>query len=124
MKRIVSLLVCIAMLFNLTGCSCFRSSTQTVSVTTDQPGTEIYINGSMVGTGTASTSVKRNETLQLMAKKAGYVTIQQSIGTAMSTSGWLDIIGGCLFLIPFFGLLAAGSRNIEKPNINLMMIKE
>ena len=124
MKKALSLLVCFAMLFNLTGCSCFRDSTQTMTITTDQPDTQIFINGAMVGTGTASATVPRNETVQLMAKKSGYVTIQRSIGTKISTSGWLDIVGGCLFLLPFFGLMAAASRNIEQTNVNLMMLKD
>jgi len=122
-KKALSLLVCVAMLFNFAGCSCFRSSTQTMTVTTDQPDTQIYVNGSMVGTGTASAVVKRNENVQLMAKKDGYVTIQRSIGNSLNTTGILDIVGGCLFLIPLFGLLAAGSHSIEQTNVNVMMVK-
>lgn len=124
MKRSLSLLVTFIMMLNLSGCSCFRDSTQTMTVTTDQPDTQIYLNGAVVGTGTASATVPRNETVQLMAKKAGYVTIQRSIGTKLSTSGWLDVIGGVIFLVPFFGLMSAGSRSIEQTNINVMMVKE
>lgn len=123
MKKTLSLVVCLAMLFNLAGCSSFRSSTQTMSVTTDQPDAQIYVNGSMVGTGTASAVVKRNENVQLMVKKDGYVTIQRSIGNSMNTTGVLDIVGGVLFLIPLFGLLAAGSHSLDQTNVNVMMIK-
>lgn len=123
MKKALSLLVCFAMLFNLAGCSSFRSSTQTMTVTTDQPGTEIYVNGAMVGTGTASAVVKRNENVQLMAKKDGYVTIQRSIGNSMNTTGVLDIIGGVLMLFPLLGLLAAGSHSLDETNVNVMMLK-
>ena len=123
MKKALSLLVCFAMLFNLTGCSCFRDSNQTMTVTTDQPDTQIYINGAMAGTGTASAVVKRNENVQLMAKKDGYVTIQRSIGKSLNTTGVLDIVGGCIFLIPLFGLLAAGSNSLDETNVNVMMIK-
>ena len=123
MKKALSFLVCFVMLFNFAGCSCFRSSTQTMSITTDQPDTQIYVNGAMVGTGTATTIVKRNENVQLMAKKDGYVTIQRSIGNSLNTTGILDIVGGVLFLIPLFGLLAAGSHSIEQTNVNVMMLK-
>jgi len=122
-KRALSLLVCFAMMFNLTGCSAFRSSTQIVSVTSDQPDTEIFINGAMVGKGTASAPVKRNENVQLMAKKDGYIPIQRSIGHSLNTTGVLDIVGGCLFLIPLFGLLAAGSNSIDETNVSVMMMK-
>ena len=123
MKKALSILFCFAMLFSFAGCSCFRDSTQTMTVTTDQPDTQIYINGAMAGTGTASAVVKRNETVQLMAKKDGYVTIQRSIGNSMNTTGVLDIIGGVLFLIPLFGLLAAGSHSLDQTNVNVMMLK-
>jgi len=93
-----------------------------MSITTDQPDTQIYVNGAMVGTGTATTIVKRNENVQLMAKKDGYVTIQRSIGNSLNTTGILDIVGGVLFLIPLFGLLAAGSHSIEQTNVNVMML--
>jgi hypothetical protein len=121
MKKSIAVLLCACFVFP--GCSAFRSSTQTMSVTTDQPDAQIYVNGAMAGTGTASASVKRNENVQLMVTKAGYITVQRSIGKSLNTTGVLDIIGGCLFLIPFFGRLAAGSQSLDETNVNVMMMK-
>ncbi len=123
MKKLISLFLILPLILSTTGCSAFRSSTQTLTVTTDQPGTEIYINGTLAGKGTASMPVKRNRTVSLMAKKDGYVTVQRSIGKSLNTTGILDIIGGVLILLPLFGLLASGAYSIDEDNVNIMMVK-
>ena len=120
MKKNVCCLLIVSLVFS--SCSAFRSPTQTLTVTTDQPDSQIYVNGSMVGQGTASTSVKRNENVQLMVVKPGDITVNQSIGKGLNTTGILDIIGGCLFLLPFLGLMAAGSNSIDQSNISVRMI--
>ncbi len=107
----------------LTSCSAFRSSTQTITVTTDQPDTEIYVNGNMAGHGTAQVPVKRNQNVQILAKKDGYIAINRSIGKSLNTTGVLDIIGGILILVPIFGLLAPGAYSLDEENISIMMVK-
>ncbi|MBI4550484.1 MAG: PEGA domain-containing protein [Candidatus Omnitrophica bacterium] len=106
------------------GCSAFRSSTQMLSVTTDQADAEIYINGVMAGKGTANMPVKRNQNVQIMAKKPGYVTVQRSVGKSMNVTGVLDIVGGVLILLPLFGLLAPGAYSLDEENVSIMMVKE
>ena len=120
MKLISMFLVC-AML--TTGCSAFRSSTQTITVTTDQPDTEIYINGAMAGKGTASIPVKRNQNVSILAKKDGYIPVNRTIGKSLNTTGVLDIVGGILVLIPIFGLLAPGAYSLDEENVTIMMVK-
>jgi len=78
----------------------------------------------MAGTGTASAVVKRNENVQIMAKKPGYITSQKTIGKGLNTTGILDIVGGVLILIPLFGLLAPGAYSLDETNVNVMMVKE
>jgi len=122
MKKALCRLLVVALISS--GCSAFRSSTQIVSVTTDQPDVQIYINGNLAGQGTANAAVKRDQNVQIMAKKPGYVTIQRTIGHSLNTTGILDIIGGVLILVPLFGLLAAGSNSIDENNLSISMLKE
>ncbi len=42
----------------------------------------------------------------------------------MSTTGILDLIGGCVLLIPFFGLLFPGAHELDENNISIVMEKE
>ena len=122
MKKMICVLL--SFLVMTSSCSAFRSSTQTMSITTDQSDAQIYVNGNMVGQGTASTAVKRNENVQIMVRKTGYVTVQRSIGKGLNTTGVLDIIGGVLILLPLFGLLAAGAYSLDETNVSVIMVKE
>jgi hypothetical protein len=124
MKKIISHVLILTVFVSTTGCSAFRSSTETVTVTTDQSDTQIYINGSLVGKGTAQANVKRNRNVAIMAKKAGYITAQRTIGRGLNTTGILDIIGGVIILLPLFGLLAAGAYSLDETNISIVMVKE
>lgn len=121
MKKALSLVVCFAMLFNLTGCSMFAPSTQQVTVTSSERDAQIFINGNMMGTGVASSSVKTNQDVSIMAKKDGFYPATRTIEPTLSTAGILDIIGGCIWLIPFFGLLASGSHKLDTNNITILM---
>ncbi len=56
-----------------------------------------------------------------MAKKDGYYPVTRDIGTKMSTLGILDIIGGCIFLLPFIGLAFPGSQELDQNNISLIL---
>jgi hypothetical protein len=119
-KLISIFLLCV---MTTTGCSAFRSSTQTITVTTDQPDTEIYVNGTMAGKGTANMAVKRNQNVSILAKKDGYIPVNRTIGKSLNTTGILDIVGGILILLPIFGLLAPGAYSLDEENITIMMIK-
>ncbi len=124
LKKIISLILVSALIFPVSGCSAFRSNMQSFTVTTDQNDAEIYVNGSLAGKGAVTTQVKRDENVQVMAKKEGYVPIQRTIGTHMNSTSILDIIGGIIFIIPIFGLLAGGSKSLDQNNISITMVKE
>ena len=108
----------------LSSCSAFRSSTQVLTVTTDQPDAQIYINGQLAGHGTAAMPVKRNQNAQILVKKPGYLTIQRAVGKSLNGTGILDIVGGVIILIPLFGLLAPGAYSLDENNIAMVMIRD
>jgi len=101
----------------------FVSSTQRISVNTSEPDAQIFVNGSFVGTGNVSTLVARNQSVSIMAKKDGYYPVTRDIGTQMSTTGTLDMIGGCIILLPFIGLAFPGSKSLNLDNVSLVMQK-
>jgi len=77
-----------------------------------------------MGSGHVTTRVPRNENLSVMAKKEGWIPVTRNIGTTMSTTGTLDLIGGCIILIPFFGLLFPGAHELDENNVSLLMERE
>ena len=103
----------------LIGCSAFVGSKQRVTVTTNISSAQIYANGELVGTGMASFKARRSKDIQLMAKAEGYHPAYHNIGTELSTTGILDIIGVFFFLVPVIGLFTPGSKTLEQQNVAL-----
>jgi len=120
-KQLFQALVALPLCFIFTSCSMFAPSTQQVTVTASERDAQIFINGNLMGTGVASSSVRRNQDVSIMAKKDGYYPATRTIEPTLSTAGVLDIIGGCIWLIPFFGLLASGSHKLDTNNITILM---
>lgn len=124
MRRIVSGILIISVVLLQSGCSAFRSGTQRITVAASEQDAKIYVNGAYVGEGTAMTRVPRDESVSIMAKKDGYLPETRQIGTKMSFTGILDIIGGCIILVPFFGLLFPGSHELDQVNISIALEKD
>jgi len=124
MKKAVSIFLLISFTILQTGCSTLVSGTQRLRVTASESDAKIYVNGAYVGEGTATTRVPRNENVAIMAKKDGFRPASQEIGTKMSNTGILDIIGGCIILIPLIGLAFPGSHALDSNNVNLIMERE
>lgn len=103
------------LLFN-SGCSLFVSATQPLVIAASDPNADIFVDGVLVGRGTATIQVSRNQGHAIMARigdRVGTATTQ----TKISTTGILDIIGGFLFLLPFLGLLGAGFYEQDRESI-------
>lgn len=124
MKRVISIILVVSLSLLQSGCSAFRSGTQRITVSTSEPDAKIYINGAYVGEGTVMTRVPRDESVSVMAKKDGYSPCSRHIGTKMSSTGILDIVGGCIIILPLFGLLFPGCHELDQNNVCIVMEKE
>ncbi len=123
MKQVVALILIVSFMFVSSGCSLFVSRTQTMTVTASERDAEIFINGNMVGVGTASEIVRRNENATIMVKKKGFYPATRNISKTMSNVGIVDCVGGFIWLIPFFGLLAPGAWELQQTNISVCLSK-
>ena len=108
----------VAAVFTLSGCSLFvPSSYQPVAITTSDPTAQIYVDGNPVGVGTATTELKRNEGHAILAKTPDGRASTGVVGTRVSTTGILDIIGGCIILLPFLGALSPGFYTLDTDHV-------
>ena len=112
MRFVSSCLVLSVALFS--SCSLFAPSTQAVTMTATDPAAEIFVDGNSVGRGSASVQLRRNQSHTVMARVGDRVGTA-SIGTTVSATGVLDIIGGIFFLFPFLGLAGPGFWSLD-PN--------
>ncbi len=123
-KKLISLFLVGAIILSQTGCSTLRSGTQRLNVVVSEPDAKIFVNGEYAGKGKITTRVPRNENVSIMARKDGYLPAIRNIGTKMSFTGILDIIGGCIILVPLFGLLFPGAHELEQNNVSMILEKE
>jgi len=116
-----SAVVIVSMAFTQFGCSVFAPHMQTLTITASEKDAEIYVNGQFEGTGAVTARVVKNENVAIMAKKQGFFPATRTIPTQMSTAGILDVIGGCIFIIPFIGLFYAGAHQLQTSNVRMIM---
>lgn len=120
MKKVFAIILSVSY---FTACSFFAGTKQTVTVMTNVPTAEIYANGEKVGTGTsAKFKVKRNKTLQLMAKADGYSPAFKDVDTKLSMTGILDFVGFFFILVPIFGLFTPGAKSLDQDNMALELV--
>lgn len=100
----------------LTGCSLMVPSQQAVAITASEPDAQIIVDGNHVGTGSASVMLQRNRAHTVVAR-LGDRSGATSIGTKISTTGVLDIIGGILFLVPLIGLAGPGFWSLDPDSV-------
>jgi hypothetical protein len=101
----------------VSSCSFFVSSVQPVAITTSDPSAQIFMDGAPVGVGTATEDLKRDRGHAVMAKTSDNRAGTAVIESHFSRTGILDIVGGCIFLVPFLGLLAPGSRSLDTDQV-------
>lgn len=108
-QRRVGLLFLLLCYLNLTACSFFGGSSQSLTVNSDPPGANVLINGTLAGTTPLQYQVPRRGDLTVEAHKAGYLPQTRVTGRKLSSIGIVDVIGGALFLLPLLGLIAPGA---------------
>ncbi|OPZ17032.1 MAG: PEGA domain protein [candidate division BRC1 bacterium ADurb.BinA364] len=119
--RFLSASLAVVLAANTLGCSFFVSRTQPLSVSSEPSGARVQINGMNVGTTPLQYRIARKEPASVLVTKEGFETQMRNTGTHISGWGILDIVGGCIWLVPFFGLLAQGAWSQEPLNIAVAM---
>lgn len=101
------------------GCSLFVGSKQPVAINATDPDAELFVDGAPVGRGTATVDLKRNRSHAILAKTEDGRSATANIGTQISTTGVLDIVGGLILLVPFLGVVAPGFWMLDTEQVYL-----
>lgn len=97
----------------LAGCSLFGPRLQTVTIYSDPSEAEVIINGERAGKTPLRQQVRRSEDLLIELRRPGYANSFRNAHRTLSTLGIMDVIGGSILLVPFFGLLSAAAWKHE-----------
>ncbi|HEV2295700.1 MAG TPA: PEGA domain-containing protein [Tepidisphaeraceae bacterium] len=118
-RALVTPVLAVAMLA-AQGCSAFQPKFQAVTITTATPGAEIEVNGRDIGVSPVSTELQRNKSHAIIARHMGK-TGTASIGTKISTTGVLDIVGTVFFIVPIIGVFTPGFHELDTTNVVVPM---
>jgi hypothetical protein len=99
------------------GCSILKSSTEPVTIMATDPNAEIYVAGRPVGHGTATVELPRDQDQTIMARTDDNRTGTATVKSHLGSGGIFDIIAGSFLIVPFFGLLAPGSRDLDTSSV-------
>ncbi|WP_290564896.1 hypothetical protein [Akkermansia sp.] len=116
MNKIIHSLTASVMVFSLVSCSLFSSGKQTIKIVANDPNATIFVNGEPVGKGIVTTTLKKNKSAAITAK-SGNKNGVAVVDSELSTTGVLDIVGGCIFLLPFLGFCSGGAWQLEQETV-------
>lgn len=108
----------------LAGCSLFGPRSESIGVSSDPPGARVIASGKPVGTTPLYFEAQRGDNLLIEVQKSGYQTQYRTLSRRMSTLGILDIVGGAIWLVPFFGLLSSAAYEHDPAEIGISLEPE
>ncbi|QXE89790.1 hypothetical protein KP001_15330 [Geomonas subterranea] len=115
-------MVSLLMLFT-TGCSVFRSETQTLNITCNEKGTLLRVNGNRYNCP-ATLEVLRNKTIEVEAEKKGFEPYTRLIDHHLNGTGKLDVVGAAVFLVPAIGIMGAGAWDLDQTELQVQLFPE
>lgn len=49
---------------------------------------------------------------------------QRTVGNHFNETGVLDVVGGCLFLVPFIGLATPGAWSLDETDVTISLFQK
>ena len=124
-KKVIFRLISLAMISCfMAGCSLFGPRSESIGVSSDPPGARVIASGKPVGTTPLYFEAQRGNNLLIEVQKSGYQTQYRTLSRRMSTLGILDIVGGAIWLVPFFGLLSSAAYEHDPAEIGITLEPE
>lgn len=105
-------------------CSMFNWSKTPLKVIASEDDAKIYINGEYMGNGSVETRVTRHKSVSILVKKDGFIPAQREITYRLGTVGTIDVIFGCVLLVPWIGVAFPGAYVLDQENVSIILTKE
>lgn len=115
-RRYVHVGVVAALCLSISSCSLLASGKQPVTVSSNDPQATLRADGQYIGIGSGTISLTKNRAHVITAQngnKVGSVIIDNGL----SPTGVLDIVGTCIFIVPFIGLFSKGAWMLDEDNV-------
>lgn len=119
-----NLIYMLMMTLFLCSCSMFNWSRTPLRVMTSESDARIYVNGEYLGNGSVHTRVPRHTDVSILAQKDGFYPVQREVTYRLGGVGIVDLVFGCVFLIPLIGLAFPGAYVLDQENVSIIMEKK
>lgn len=118
MRTFIQQITAIVVIIALSSCSLCMPGRERVTVRSNDPAAILKADGNYIGVGEGSVKLKRDRSHTITAEH-GDKFEQYVIDKSLSVTGMLDIIGGCIFWIPFIGFCSAGAFTLDENYVHL-----
>lgn len=99
-------------------CSIFSPGEKQVRVRSNYPDAELRADGAYIGRGEATVMLAKNRGHTISAHR-GEQEERMSIGSHISATGILDIVGGFIIIVPFIGLFSRGAWTLDHDTVTI-----
>lgn len=124
-KKVVFRLISLAVIScYMAGCSLFGPRSQSIGVSSEPQGAQVFVGEKLMGTTPLHFEVARGDFHIVEVRKPGYQTQSRALSRRMSAIGMLDIVGGYIFLIPLVGLFSSASFEHDPAEIGMTLEPE
>ena len=77
-----------------------------------------------MGMGIVQTRVPRHTDISILVKKDGFKPAQRELSYRLGTIGTIDLLFGCVLLVPFIGLAFPGAYVVDPENVSILLEKK
>ena len=121
---VANVMMATLMLIVTNGCSFFAPKTQSISINSEPEAAEVVIDNTEHFTTPCDVTVSRNDNVSIIVRKDGYRTKTVKLNRTLSTTGVLDVVGACIFLVPALGLLSPGAYKMDQNSVYVPLVKD
>ncbi|MGZ9151492.1 MAG: PEGA domain-containing protein [Nitrospira sp.] len=90
-------------------------------VTSSPEGAKVRASGQLVGQTPIQFEAHRGDNLLIEVQKEGYQTQYRTTSRSLSSTGILDVVGGCFLLVPLVGLLSSGAWKHDPDKYGILL---
>ena len=95
--------------------------TQPVKFSCNPDGVTLVVNGQKRECP-VTLDMPKNREIAIEGYKEGYLPYKKTVSYHNSTTFYLDIIGTCICLIPVFGLMTPGAKELDETDISVILV--
>ena len=121
MKKTLIAITLVTIVLFMNSCSLFAPRSSMIKINTTPSGALVRYNGQTYKTPFAM-EVPKNRSFNCTVSKDGYEKEALYSSQTLSTTGVLDIVGGCIFIVPWLGFLSSGAFALQQTEWDIELV--